>query len=115
MSKETFKSFARFHPELATTVLKGEVSWQQLYELYEIYGEDETIWKKYINNSFTDNIVNSTSTIKDFINSFKNMDMDSLQQGIQNIQKAIGLLQDIGLNSKQEERGSHPIYERFHS
>ena len=39
MSKDTFKSFARLHPELATTVLNGKASWQQLYELFEIYGE----------------------------------------------------------------------------
>ena len=39
MSKDTFKSFARLHPELASTVLKGNATWQQLYELFEIYGE----------------------------------------------------------------------------
>ena len=39
MSKESFKTFARNNPELASSVLDNKVTWQQLYELYEIYGE----------------------------------------------------------------------------
>ena len=112
MSKETFKMFARNHPELATSVLQGNASWQQLYELYEIYGENHNIWKNYFNkSSITDNIVTGTNTIKDFVDSIKNLDMNSVQQGINNIQKTIGLLQDIGLTKNTNE--TRPIYKRF--
>ena len=48
MSKESFKLFAKKHPELATKVINNDISWQKLYELYEIYGEDNTIWNNYI-------------------------------------------------------------------
>ena len=34
MSKESFKDFARLHPELATQVVNNKISWQKLYELY---------------------------------------------------------------------------------
>lgn len=114
MSKETFKTFARTHPELADVVLKGNASWQQLYEIYEIYGESNSVWNKYINKSITDNITQSTTTIKDFMNTFKNLDMDSVQKGITNIQKTIGLLQDIGIGNKQiTPYEAKPIYKRF--
>ena len=113
MSKESFKSFARLHPELATTVIKGNASWQQLYEIYEIYGENNSIWNNYFTTSKVDTIANSANTIKDFINSFKNLDMDSVQQGITNIQKTIGLLQDLGLGNKEEKYEARPIYKRF--
>ena len=43
MSKESFKSFARGHTELANYVMNGKTSWQRLYELYEIYGENSSI------------------------------------------------------------------------
>ena len=112
MSKDSFKSFARLHPELATTVLKGNASWQQLYEIYEIYGENNNIWNNYFTeNTITENITNSTATIKDFVNSFKNLDMDSVQKGITNIQKTIGLLQDIGIGNKENRYESE--YKRF--
>lgn len=110
MSKETFKLFVRSHPELANHVLKNNTSWQQLYEIYELYGENNSIWNNYFNkSSITDSISSGASTIKDFISSLKNIDMDSVQKGINNIQKTIGLLQDIGLTNKESE----PIYKRF--
>ena len=111
MSKETFKVFVRKHPELATKVLKGTTSWQQLYEIYELYGEDNSIWNTYFTKeTITDTITTSASTIKDFISNLKNIDMDSVQKGITNIQKTIGLLQDIGLTNNKEPQ---PIYKRF--
>ena len=38
MSKESFKDFARLHPELATQVVNNKISWQKLYELYDRMG-----------------------------------------------------------------------------
>ncbi len=113
MSKDAFKSFARSHPELATNVLKGNATWQQLYEIYEIYGEKHSIWNNYFSNNIGDNVSNSISSMKDFINTFKNIDMESVQKGITNIQKTIGLLQDIGIGNRKEPYESKPIYKRF--
>ena len=113
MSKENFKNFARNNPSLANSVLNGTTTWQQLYELYEIYGENNSIWNNYIKtSSITDNITTSASTIKDFINTLKNIDMDSVQKGITNIEKTISLLQDIGLSNKKNYEPK-PIYKRF--
>ena len=112
MSKESFKKFARNNPSLADYVSNNSTSWQQLYELYEIYGENNSIWNKYIKTpSITENITSSATTIKDFINTLKNLDMESVQKGINNIEKTINLLQDIGLNNKNNE--NTPIYKRF--
>lgn len=115
MSKDTFKSFARLHPELATTVLNGGANWQQLYELFEIYGDNHSVWNNYFQtSSFTDNIASSATTIKDFVNTFKNIDMDSVQKGITNVQKTIGLLQDIGIGNRTTNTyEARPIYKRF--
>jgi hypothetical protein len=115
MSKDTFKSFARLHPELANTVLSGNASWQQLYEIFEIYGENNSIWNNYLTTNLSTNTELSTNTsLKDVFNSLKNLDMDSVQKGISNLQKTIGMLQDIGLgtktNTKYEPR---PLYKHF--
>ena len=98
MSKELFKDFARKHKELAVNVMQGNTTWQKLYELYDIYGEDSSIWSDY----FTSNVTSeekTPTTFKEFFNTFKNMDMDSVQKGVTNLQKTIGLLQDLGLAS----------------
>ena len=94
MSKDKFISFARVHPELAKEVLKGSVSWQQLYELYEIYGEKHSIWNQYLNGSSID-----LGAFKDLFEMVKKVDLDHVQSGIQNLQKTIGLLQDIGIGN----------------
>lgn len=109
MSKESFKLFAKNHPELAEKVLRGTVSWQQLYEIYEIYGENNSIWTNYIENN---KLFESTS-FKELFNTLKNIDMESIQKGINNLQKTITLLQDIGLNKKETTYEARPIYKRF--
>ena len=48
MSKETFKNFVRNYPELGNSVMDNKTSWQKLYELYELYGENSSVWDKYI-------------------------------------------------------------------
>lgn len=90
MSKESFKIFAGNHPELADHVLNGEVSWQKLYELFDIYGENSSVWSKFINTTS-----NSEIGFKDILNNLKNIDVDSFQKGIDNLQKTIGLIQDL--------------------
>ena len=38
--KEAFKSFISTHPELITYVKNKESTWQDFYEIYDIYGEN---------------------------------------------------------------------------
>lgn len=123
MSKETFKTFVRNHPELATPVLSEKTNWQKLYELYDLYGEDNPVWEKY----FTTNQKIETSEVapaeaptgfKDIFNTFKNLDMDSVQKGVTNLQKTIGILQEIGLGAgtKQATKSTYearPMYKYF--
>lgn len=112
MSKEKFKDFARLHPELARSVLSNKVSWQKLYELYDIYGENSSVWNEYFDNN-----INSDNKIGDILTTLKKVDLKSVQSGIQNIQKAVGLLQDIGLGKvKDIPTGNYearPLYKYF--
>ena len=111
MSKEAFKIFARNHNELADYILSGKTNWQKLYELYEIYGENSSVWDKYFKETNT-----NTITISDLITNIKNIDLDSVQKGIKSIQKTIGLLQDIGLGSQnniEEAYEPRPMYKYF--
>ncbi len=117
MSKETFKIFAKNHPELATSVLKNTTTWQKLYEIYEIYGESSNIWNTYITPSNTASSLNKTSTsFKDLFNTVKNIDLDSVQKGVENLQKTIGLLQDIGFTNTKSTKNLYeprPLYKHF--
>ena len=122
MSKESFKSFARGHTELANYVMNGKTSWQRLYELYEIYGENSSIWKDYFSSSTNTGIATRDTDIselstnfKDLVGHIKNIDLDSVQKGITNIQKALGVLRDIGIgkNSTTSTYEPRPLYQHF--
>ena len=48
--------------------------------------------------------------------SIKNIDLNSVQKGITNIQKALGLLQDIGLGNSNNVSNTYeprPMYQHF--
>lgn len=88
--KEAFKVFARNHPELISSIKSGDASWQKLYEIYDIYGEDNRAWDTYFNKNTSTQ--NSFSNIGDIV---KNIDMESVQKHINTAQKALGLVQEL--------------------
>ena len=102
MSKESFKLFAKSHPELAESVLNNEVTWQKLYELYDIYGESSSIWDNY-----------KTTTFKSLFNSLKNIDLDKVQEGVNNLEKTVGLLQGLGSKNVPNTYEERPSYKHF--
>ena len=75
MSKETFKEFVKTKPYLAEYVLKNNITWQQLYEIYDMYGESSDVWNKY----------KPSESRLDFLSK---IDTDSLTKHIETAQKA---------------------------
>lgn len=89
--KEEFKTFAKTHPELINSIKSGDATWQKLYEIYDIYGEEESAWDTYFNRNNTSNDTSFSS----ITNTLKNIDMDSVQKHIQTAQKALDLVSEI--------------------
>lgn len=93
MDKKTlFKEFVSKHPELVTYIKNKENTWQDFYEIYDIYGEDESAWNKYFNNEGTNS---KEASLGELTNLFKNVNMDNVQKHINNAQKAVGLIQEL--------------------
>ena len=101
MSKiDNFKIFIKSHPEFIDYVKENNISWQRLYELYDIYGEDINIWNKYINS----NTIKDTINIRGLLNTIKNINLDSLEENISSIQKAVNLVEELTKNDKEESK-----------
>lgn len=91
MSKESFKNFAKNHPELVHYIKNGDATWQKFYEIYDIYGEEESAWQDYLN-------VPKKSTdynFKSITDKIKNIDLSSIQEHINTAQKALGIVQEL--------------------
>ena len=120
MKQEEFKNFVRTKPELIKYVQNGKMTWQKFYELYDLYGDDSTIWNKYLNKE-EKKIEESSSTNANPLNNIltmaKNIDADKLQDGLSSIQKAVDLfggllVKDKGTSTKSDYL-PRPVYKRF--
>ena len=111
MSKEQFKKFVRLHPELINYVNNNKMTWQKFYDMYDFYGEDYNVWSPYINNSS-----NKKDSVKELFQMIRSVDLDSVQKGISGMQKAIGLIQDLGIGVGSKNNVVHeakPMYQYF--
>lgn len=98
--KEEFKGFVRKKPELIKYVNKGEMTWQGFYELWSLYGDDEKVWDKYKKEETgVSETKEEPFNFSSLVESIKNVDMNSVQKGISNVQKAIELLQGLTTGS----------------
>lgn len=103
MKNEEFKRFVRTKPELIKYVQSGEMTWQKFYELYDLYGEDESVWNKYILN----NDRNINDSISKITNMVKNVDVDSIKSHINTAQKAIDFVQDLTKKTPPSNLGNN--------
>ena len=59
---------------------------------------------------------NKKSNVGDFVNYFKNINLDSVQESINSIQRVLGVLGEISSSNKTESSQTYepkPIYKHF--
>lgn len=131
MKKEEFKEFVKKNPILLKYIKNNEMTWQKFYEMYDLYGDDENVWKDYISNSKTQekseiredttNIAKAGIaglTLSEVVNWFKSVDLDGLQEGIGSVQRVLGVVQDFSKKdsnkaSTRETYKPRPLYKHF--
>src|SRR5574344_688227 len=72
--KEEFKLFVRKYPTFAEYVSNKKTTWQELYELWDMYGDDENVFSKYKANTSND--------LSSIISSIKNINMDNVKKNL---------------------------------
>ena len=122
MSKvDDFKEFVKGNPSLIKYIKNGEMSWQKFYEIYDIYGEDNSVWNEYLtttsSTSSSNNNNRSTSYhLEDIIKMAKNIDVNKVQDSLTSLQKTLSLFGEI-LGSKEASKTStynpRPLYRKF--
>lgn len=111
MTKEEFKLFVKKNPRLLRYINSGEMTWQKFYEMYDMYGEESDVWNKYLIESKESN----NFSMGDILNHFKNINLDSVSESINSIQRVLGVLGDL-TGSKTVNTNNYepkPIYKHF--
>ena len=106
--KEEFKAFVRKNPILVKYVKNNEMTWQKFYEIYDIYGENNDVWKDYLNEKETTNL--------DFFNFLKTIDMDKIQEGVESLQRVVGVIGEMAATKEkltQDNYKPRPLYKHF--
>jgi hypothetical protein len=119
---DDFKLFVKANPFLITYIRDGKKTWQELYELYDICGDDEGSWNKYLEDvSSSDNNNQDTSGsgisghFDELVKMAKKVDVDKVQEGITSLQKTLTLFGDLFVNKESSGKGysPRPLYRRF--
>ena len=94
MSKlDDFKEFIKDKDYLINKVHNKEVSWQELYEIYDKYGINHELFKK--KESVNNNSLLSKEGINKAINTFKDIDLDKVSNSLDSIKKVVTTIQEI--------------------
>ena len=106
---DKFKQFVKSNPQFATFIKDGTMTWQKFYELYDMYGENSSIWNDFKLDK------KNTPTISDIVNMAKKIDINKLQDGVNSLSKAVGLFSDLftGNPNNISEYKPRAIYQRF--
>ncbi len=113
-SKEAFKEFVKDKPKLVTYVRNGDMTWQKFYEMYDLYGDDNNVWKDYLEPKPQETV--ATTSFAGMLEWLKNINLDSIQEGVNSLQRVIGVLGDLGTKSEKEVKEEYkprPIYKHF--
>jgi len=118
---DEFKEFVKSNPFLIGYIRRGKKSWQDIYEMYDLYGQDEDAWVKFLEEDQDERQEvtkenNSGGYFNELINMAKNIDVNKVQEGITSLQKTLGLFGDL-FSSKEsnttKEYNPRPLYRRF--
>ena len=95
MDIDKFKVFVKTIPSVKDDVINGRYSWQQLYELYVLYGENDKMWEPYKKQSFDMNGI---------FEMIKNVDLNALSKSFDGILKVLDLLSNFTSNDTPKNK-----------
>lgn len=105
---DDFKKFVSTRPFLKEKINKKETTWQELYEHYDLYGEEDEIFKQEEKEPETKEETSSEETKDSGLNGLFDMlsgiDIDKIADGLNGMRKVLSILGELTTN--QDERNT---------
>lgn len=92
-----FKEFVSRHPSIRDEVVKGNKTWQNIYEDWVILGENNAIWTPYrVKEEKMEKIdLLSSENLKNIMGYIKKINPDSISKTLNTVQKILQITQGI--------------------
>ena len=101
-SFDDFKKFIFDKPFLKEKVKKGETTWQELFERYDLYGEEDEIFKQVEvkeedvkEENKADEQDNNEDGLSSFFNMISGIDVDKISDGLNGMKKILNILSEV--------------------
>lgn len=99
---EEFREFVNKYPLIRNEVKNGNMTWQEVYEDWVLFG-DRDDYSKYVDNTNVSNNNQSPNlnmdSIKSIVNYVQKIDPDSVNKTLNTVQKLIQIVQTVGPKS----------------
>ena len=92
--RNEFKEFVRKNDYIYDLVKDKKYSWQELYEYYDIYGENSDVFKRNQEKEVVETVANA-GVLATLVNAAKNIDVDKMNEGIESIKKIANMFNSL--------------------
>lgn len=108
---DKFKEFIKDKEFLIDKVNNKETTWQNLYEVYDLYGEDATIFKNDNNEIHDENNQNKNNDnrVNNLLKSFEGLDVNKINENLEGVRKILAVLGEF---TKKDDVKPKRTYER---
>lgn len=102
-SMDEFKEFVRMYPKLKFEVRDGKRTWQNIYEEWNLLGDDDESWNQYKDNKkdILDSVENQ-EVLRSVIGYVQKINPDNINKTLTTVQKLVQIFQ--GLSSSKDNR-----------
>ena len=110
---EEFKAFIKDKEFLINKVNNKETTWQGLYEIYDLYGKDATIFqnpnKQNQEPVNTQQTGNTDNKVNNLLKAFEGVDVNKINENLEGVRKILAVLGEF---SKKDETKPKRTYDR---
>ena len=108
---EKFKEFIKDKEFLIDKVLNKETTWQNLYEIYDLYGEDASIFKQNAIDEEKEETKenNSENKVNNLLKAFEGVDVNKINENLEGVRKILAVLGEF---TKKDDLKPKRTYQR---
>lgn len=92
---EEFKQFVKTKPFLAKEVKNGAITWQTLYETYDIFGAEHEFFQEKEVEKKEETADTREDQWGKFIKSIQKLDTKKISDGLDNVKKVVGMIDEF--------------------